>query len=216
MIGMIPSITKKVEQMAVISQLFGKIYRIYYKRLVAKEIAIATISQNDHILCIGGGPFPGTAIEIAEQTGAHVTVVDKDPEAVEISRKVVSRLRLDNRIQVIQANGENVSAHRYSLVHIALQVYPKEEVLANICHQITPNTRILMRKTKVIFSHILYGIETDFCSSNADYLDQNLRCVNCTMKNAVLLVKSEMGLNDEKCNIVPDWIISSDSNTLDC
>ncbi|WP_048815463.1 class I SAM-dependent methyltransferase [Methanosalsum zhilinae] len=189
---------------------------MYYKRLVAKEIAIATISQNDHILCIGGGPFPCTAIEIAEQTGAQVTVVDNDPEAVEISRKVVSRLHLNNRIQVIQADGENVSAHRYSLVHIALQVYPKEKVLANICHRITPHTRILMRRTKIIFSHILYGIETDFCSSNADCLGQNLKCINCTMKNTVLLVKNEMGVKDEKCNIVSDWPISSDRNALDC
>ncbi len=213
--NMIPVLTKRIEGISLTNPLIRKICTVYYRRLVRDEIAIASISHKDHILCIGGGPFPFTAIEFAKQTGAKVTVVDRDQEAIASARLLVDKLEISGEIEVVQAEGEMVNAQGYSHIHIALQVHPKEEVLSNICKQISPGTKILMRRTKMMFNHIFYGIRTDFCEKQVDYIDKYFRCVDCNLKNTILLVKNDMRVKNEKCDIIPNWDINPGRNTVD-
>ena len=71
-------------------------------------------------------------MEIANQTGAKIVVVDKDPKAVEIARRVIKRYNMEDQIKVKLADGINISAVDYSVIHVALQVCNRTKVLQNI------------------------------------------------------------------------------------
>ena len=56
-------------------------------------------------LCfVGGGPLPLSAVLLCHALGVHVTVVDRDREAVELSRRLVDRLMPAQRISVLVAD----------------------------------------------------------------------------------------------------------------
>ncbi|BCJ50391.1 hypothetical protein Asp14428_18660 [Actinoplanes sp. NBRC 14428] len=56
-------------------------------------------------LCfVGGGPLPLSAILLCRALGAEATVVDRDREAVELSRRLVDRLVPAHRISVVLAD----------------------------------------------------------------------------------------------------------------
>ncbi len=212
---MISAITKIIERIAVSNIFFRYLCLMYYGNVVEKEVDIADISNKDNILCIGGGPFPFTAIEIVKQTGARVTVVDKDKDAIFCAKGVVNALGMDGSIDIRMNEGETVNVKGYSHIHIAFQVHPKELVLTNVCNQIAPGTKILVRHTKKIFNHIFYGIRTDVCNKEAGFISETLSCADCTLKNTVLLVKNDMSTKYEKCNSICGRDSSPDRNIVD-
>ena len=120
----------------------------YYSQLVKNEISLGDITSEDRVMCIGGGPVPCTAITIARETGAKVAVVDNDPIAVNLALELINRLKLKDKIDVIEANGQNLMPDECSVIHIAKQVCPREEVLKYMWNNVSEGTRILVRKPK--------------------------------------------------------------------
>jgi hypothetical protein len=86
-------------------------YRDNYKELTELEVG-HWASQGkrpgpeSHVVFVGSGPLPLTAIELHKQTGARITCIDNDPEAVRQSRALLRRLNLDRQIKVVEAGGE--------------------------------------------------------------------------------------------------------------
>ncbi|TCT12991.1 nicotianamine synthase-like protein [Natranaerovirga pectinivora] len=117
----------------------------YYAQLVKNEISLGDITAEDRVMCIGGGPVPCTAIGIARETGAKVAVVDNDPMAVKLASELIKRLNLKDRIEVIEANGQNLMPNEFTVIHIAKQVCPREEVLKYMWNNVSEGTRILVR-----------------------------------------------------------------------
>jgi len=66
--------------------------------------------QDTRRVCfIGGGPLPLSAMLLCSRLTAHITVVDRDIEAVELSRRLVDRLLPAQRISVVQADAASAS-----------------------------------------------------------------------------------------------------------
>lgn len=145
---MIKTFTKLFEKSCVNSNMLVGLCNIYYKKLVREEVDISEIKKEDRVLCIGGGSVPCTALEIHRQTGAKVDIIDIDEEAVFNSKRLIERLGLEDNIRVSKGFGQTVNMSKYNVVHIALQVTCKDEVLDNILENSSGNTRILMRMPK--------------------------------------------------------------------
>lgn len=142
---MIPLLTTWLERMlALFPPLIG-LYALYYKGLVEKEVHMGHISPGDKVLCIGGGPLPCTAMEIARTTGAKVDVVDTCSIAVGISRNIIKHRGLDEQITIRLARGEELNCSDYTVIHVARQVQPRHEVLANIRKNARRGARIILR-----------------------------------------------------------------------
>lgn len=120
----------------------------YYRPIVAKEVALCRARGNDRILCVGGGYFPCTAILFHQLTGATVTVIDNDAQAVTVAQALVRELGLSEQVLVRHNDGVDVSAQDYTIIHIAMQISPKETVFAQVHTTAQTQAKILVRNPK--------------------------------------------------------------------
>lgn len=143
----ITRLTRQIEQLAASSRLIYSLAALYYRQMVQREAELAQIGPEDRVLCIGGGICPYTAILLQEYTGAEVTVIDNDPRCVEQCCRFLRGRGLDG-IGVQFGCGTAVHCGDYTVVHLALQVSPREEVLRRVLAQARAGTRILVRVPK--------------------------------------------------------------------
>jgi len=148
MLQWLKNLTYKIEERAAKSKLIYRIASRYYKKVIQKESALANITSDDHVLCIGGGICPFSAILFHQITKAKVTVIDNNCDCIPKAKQVINGLNLSNFVRVLHADGESINLEGYSVIHLALQVSPIEKVFAKIQDESTPGARILMRRPK--------------------------------------------------------------------
>jgi len=122
-------------------------YLVRYEELARREALLGRLSVEDHVLFVGSGPFPVSAIEYTRRTGCAVDCVDFVPEAIETSSAVVARLGLTGRMRCILARGEEVPMSAYSVVMVGVLANPKAGIFANIAATGAAGVRILARTT---------------------------------------------------------------------
>ncbi len=123
------SLSQLAERFAVRFTIFAKLYfNLFYRNMLAKELALASLKPGASVLHIGGGAYPYTAIFLA-QRGYRVHACDCDITAVEISKKLVARSGLIDQISIIHENGCKVDSSGYDAVWVSLNICPKERVL---------------------------------------------------------------------------------------
>ena len=84
-----------------------------------------------------------------EYTGAHVTIIDNDDCCVRISRELIRKLGYEDSIDVLHSDGNEISPKDYSVIHMAVQVSPMEQVFCHIkegCRYWCENTGSLTKK----------------------------------------------------------------------
>ncbi|WNY23105.1 hypothetical protein MmiHf6_04060 [Methanimicrococcus hongohii] len=140
--------TQKVERIACKYPSFFKVTMAYYKNMVRREINYANITANDHVLCIGGGPCPYSALLIHSLTGAKVTVVDNDENSVRCSKRLLKRKDMEAYISVVMQDGEALDMSGFSVIHIAAQISPKEKVFNAVWEKADEGSTISMRFPK--------------------------------------------------------------------
>ncbi|MTI95993.1 MAG: hypothetical protein FH749_11005 [Firmicutes bacterium] len=163
------------------------VYNQYYQGLVNRELRLTKISSADRVLCIGGGPVPGTALEIVAQTGANVDVLDCDPTAVRLARRVVSRHKCKGKVQIFRANGCDFDLSQYTLVHIARQAQPQSEILNHAWRNLPRGARIILRPPRRDL-HDLYTCLTNRCW----HINCILRNHNCLATHSSILLSKPL------------------------
>ncbi len=180
------------------------LYENYYRKIVKDEVKLAKMTNKDKVLCIGGGSIPCTALQIANLTGAEVHVIDIDSKAVNNAKNIIRKMGLGNKIYVTEAKGEDIDVTSYNVIHIALQVTPKEKVIEHIWSKSTEGTRIVVRLPKKSLKCFYSNLSDEFLNqrklSIEDYCLQN-RCN--TMKEILLMVKGKEDTVYEEIPTVP-------------
>ena len=105
------------------------LYMSPYRPIVQREVELANIRSGEHVLQIGAGSIPYTAVYIAEMADVYVTAIDRDRLAVERGRRWIERMGASDRVQVMHDDGMNCPLSNIAAVFIALQVEPKEKVM---------------------------------------------------------------------------------------
>lgn len=189
--------TQKIEYWAANSKVVYALASCYYRDIIRREAELANINFKDHVLCIGGGPCPFSAILLHQATGAMVTVIDNRKECVQAAKELVTRMKLDKVVNVIHQDGLETELKNYSVILLALQVHPLESVLVNLQKKAPPGTKFLVRRPK-------QGLEKLYSSLSLDWLKE---CMAVTHKgarnigNTLLYIKQEC-VNEDKMAVV--------------
>jgi L-amino acid N-acyltransferase YncA len=116
-----------------------------FERLVQRELSLLNDDPPQRILFIGSGPLPITAFYIHKATNQPVDCLDHNPAAVEVSRRVIEKLGLQESVRVFNGYGESFDISDYDLIVIALLAKPKRRILRNLRKKTAPGCRILCR-----------------------------------------------------------------------
>ncbi|QGG46628.1 class I SAM-dependent methyltransferase, putative [Heliorestis convoluta] len=183
-------LTPLLEKIALYSPGLFRLQKRYYEEIVGREIVLGSITEKDTVLCIGGGPLPCTALEIAKRTGAIVHVIDSDLGAVYSARKFVHKLNLSNQVKIFCAQGQTIDTSSYSVVHVALQAKPHDLILKNIWRKAKEGTRVLLRCPDISSFKSLFEQEKNPYCSACTLIEQK----SATLKGTVLLQKGRENL----------------------
>ena len=123
---------------------------------VVVEAAAAGIGVGSLVLFIGCGPYPESALALAERIGCAVVCLDSDYEAVVWARALVRRLRLDELVTVLCADGRDFDPGPFSHVFVASLVPQKREILEMVERCGASDARVIFRYgagLKRLFNH---------------------------------------------------------------
>jgi 2-polyprenyl-3-methyl-5-hydroxy-6-metoxy-1,4-benzoquinol methylase len=189
MLNQIINLTYTIEKQAAKAGRFYEFACGYYRDVVQKEAVLANICEDDHVLCIGGGICPFSAILFHQITGARVTVVDNNELCIPLAKQVIKRLGLGEKVRVLYKDGAgtDINFADYSVVHLALQVSPMEQVFSAVESQILPDTRLLVRRPKKQLNNA-YSQATNAVLSCCPYATHSSRNIGST----VLYIKQHL------------------------
>ncbi|TYQ13065.1 UNVERIFIED_CONTAM: Dimethyladenosine transferase (rRNA methylation) [Acetivibrio alkalicellulosi] len=204
---LISMITKEMERFFSKNFALVRLYNMYYKNIVKREVELAEINCNDCVLCIGGGSVPCTALEIAAKTGARVRVIDVDPDAIEKSKKIILKLNLSHCVKAQLISGQNINASDFSVIHIARQAVPHNEIIENITKNASTNTRILLRSNKNCLKKLNKIFDKGICGSQ---MKQGI----FSLKSTILFTIKPRRSESEEVSSYNDSYKSSVVNTM--
>ena len=205
--------TQKIEYLATKSKLAYWAASLYYRNVIRREIDLANITHNDHVLCIGGGICPFSAILFHQITGAKVTVIDNSEDCVREAQQIIARLGLSGQVCAVWQDGGSIAfpLSDFSVVHFALQVFPLEGVVSKVKKQILPGTKLLVRRPKECLS-TMYSQLTGSSLACCRYITHQKAC---NIGSTLLYVKQER-LHEEKLaapsNLRPVGVRAADTS----
>jgi|GEM_PF-5824784 len=138
---------KFLERCATRCSWLDKIYFKAYYSYVKKEIKIAAIDAETQVLHVGGG-IPYTAAIIARVTGARVTVFEIEPKIKEMAVAWVKKHGLEEKIEIILADGVKASVAGFDVIILSLSIISKEALFTNILKTCDPETVIIHRSAR--------------------------------------------------------------------
>ncbi len=148
---------------------FGKLYhRLFYQGMIEREVELAGLKPGERVLHIGGGCFPFTAIYLALK-GYKVQVIDMEAKAVEKAKAVIEKWGLKDYIEVLEANGLDVSGEGFDVVWISLHVHPKEEIIKKLLSTLPSSGRIIYRNPRGVLRRFYPVVKPEQILKKGDY-----------------------------------------------
>lgn len=104
------------------------------------------------VLFIGGGALPMTAIMLAYLEGISSTIIDLDPVAIDLARKVINQLGLSHLISIQHSDGADFSDYEsYKTIYVAalagLDDESKRLIFQQIASQISGQQLLVARSS---------------------------------------------------------------------
>lgn len=104
----------------------------------------------NNLLFIGGGPLPMTAIFLARNYGAHVTVLEKDRNAVTLSKEIISVLDLSSLVAIVEIDALSFYQYQtFDAIFLAALVgegdEEKEVIISHVYKQMKEKSLLLLR-----------------------------------------------------------------------
>ena len=131
-----------------------------YIGLIENEMQLAKFNENKTFVFLGSGPLPLTIIMFNMVTGCKCIGIEQDPDVAELSRKVLTRLDLDEGIEIITGDEKTIADLDYDILMIAAFAEPKDRVFANVWDVVDEKTPVLYR-TYTGMRAILYSPVTE-------------------------------------------------------
>lgn len=130
---------------------------------IESEFGALAPTAGDTVVLIGSGAVPMTLLAVAERTGASVAGVDIDPEAIELSRRVVRQVAPGLQVELHPARTHQTElARQASHIVISSTIRAKFDILDDLHAVVDQDCVIAMRfgnDAKSLFNYPL--LETD-------------------------------------------------------
>lgn len=131
-----------------------------YQGLIKNENQLVKFTPEQKLVFIGGGPLPLTLILINKIYKSQCVSIEVHPEVAELSRKVLKKLGLGSKIQVVEGNETSIKDIDYTVIMVAALAEPKERVFTNLWEIVDTTTPIIYR-TYTGMRAILYSPVTE-------------------------------------------------------
>ncbi len=121
-------------------------YLRLYDEITNNEIKLANIQSKDNVLVIGSGSIPATAELIVRKTGAHVSCIDRDYQAVILGNQYAKQHHIDENLHTIHTDGSTFDYTPYDVIIMSYGVQGEHQLFSRIIKQMKPSARILYRQ----------------------------------------------------------------------
>jgi len=117
-----------------------------YFQLAQTEYQGAGLRPGDCVLFLGSGPLPISLIVLCHQYGLRGIGIEQEPDRAELSRRVLAKLGLSDRIRIIEGNHSTLPLkERTDLIMVAAQAEPKKEIFDHLANVLPAETKISYR-----------------------------------------------------------------------
>ncbi|MFH1100802.1 MAG: nicotianamine synthase family protein [Methanobacteriota archaeon] len=141
-------------------------FATYYETSIgneyAKEYARLNITEKKHILHIGCGSYPLTAIILAKNNDAHSIVgIDNDTRAVTAAHTIITNKHLTDRIKIEHHTGQEYPLKTYDMIIVSSCSWPKLDIVDHVLTHAKKNCIIILRELNHISGPIDKRIRTN-------------------------------------------------------
>ncbi len=117
-----------------------------YLQLAQTEYQGAGLRPGDCVLFLGSGPLPISLIVLCHQYGLRGIGIEQEPDRAELSRTVLDKIGLSDRITIITGNQYSVPLEeRPALVMVAAQAEPKKGIFNHLARVLPAGTKVSYR-----------------------------------------------------------------------
>ncbi len=158
---------------------------------------IAGIEPGMRVMQVGCGPYPFSAIMLAEK-GCRVEAIDNDPIAIEKAGEVLEKLGLKEKIDLKLIDGYEVEYGEFDRVFVAMHVEPKDRVLQKAISEMGGKGKVVFRNPRGLLKLFYSGVQlkklpSPIFSRIKEKLGKESLCISsCRVKNL-----TEAGFGEE-------------------
>ena len=117
-----------------------------YLQLAQTEYLGSGLRPGDCVLFLGSGPLPISLIILCRLYGLRGIGIEQEPDRAELSRTVLDKLGLSDRIKIITGNQYSVPLEeRPALVMVAAQAEPKKGIFDHLAKVLPAGTKVSYR-----------------------------------------------------------------------
>ena len=127
---------------------FNKLFLLYidsYLEVVQEEIQLANMSGNHKLLNMGCGSIPATCVLIAKKTNAKITGIDNNLKSVNRAKIIISKLKLDKRVDIKHSNAKNFELNNFDIIIIANGINPIYDVLEHVATNMKDDACVIFK-----------------------------------------------------------------------
>lgn len=133
-----------VEKIACQFPIIQSLYIKPYRSMIKQELSMFSFPTNSHVLVIGCGSLPATALALDELYPVTIDCVDIDTDAVNNAKSVLSTMKKEN-ITVHQKNGLDCSIDTYDIVYLLYGIQDQITMLKHISKNLKNTSYVLFR-----------------------------------------------------------------------
>jgi nicotianamine synthase len=134
-------------------------------KLELSNLKNCLLHDEHNYLFIGGGPLPMTAILLAKEYDLTVTILDNNKQACALSQKLIQLLNLQNKISIINKDGEIYNYCKHNVIYIAALAGTNSESKQKIFNKIkktAPDNAHILARTSWRNRKLLYKPLDDY------------------------------------------------------
>lgn len=103
-----------------------------YKTLIRNQVETMHRSVKDPLAFVGCGPVPLSLILLNRMYGLRSIGLDKSARAVSLARKVIRRLGLEEKIEIVHGTDADLRELEWDIVLVAALAEPKSRIFRNL------------------------------------------------------------------------------------
>jgi len=129
-----------------------------YLQLSRAEYIGAKLKTEDCVVFLGSGPLPLSLIMLCHEYGVQGIGIEQDGKRASLSREVISRLKLSEKIRIIEGNHFCLPLEdRCELYMVAAQAEPKKEIFEHLARVLPKGSKVSYRLYEKGLRRILDG-----------------------------------------------------------
>ena len=142
-----------------INNKIAKLYEKYIGSQYEKEIDAFNLKNHKHILHIGSGAYPISALTLSKNNGVKIVGIDRSSFSVDLAKKVIRQKKLENKIEIVNSNGLTFPVDDFDLIVVSGCSVPKIPVLEHVFKNAKKDTRFIIREGEQTLESIMELID---------------------------------------------------------